>query len=331
MGSASNGLLRVESGPVAKPFENLTDDGDQKNFSATFTIWSLDGEFAPKVLPFGVISGGRGTPGASNDTVNVSAGKALMPGATVADGNGEVSWSASSGLSVTRPSTQTHKIVSITVTTAGAVTAVNGSEGTAFSTTRGGAGGPPFVPVDSTELFQVLLSSQTAAIILASELQHVPNSSREEAFSPGWTEDALNGKVTFQTALEAAHTGGVAKTVQLRANGVSFADHADAVDWSPPSETFSVNSQQIYRRSIASETSSVGAGSVTVFLQNGIRDSILQRRGKRTWIQFFPDADAGDHDICNGKVSFEKSYPADNEISATMNIAAREPASEVIA
>lgn len=64
----------------------------------------------------------------------------------------------------------THRINSITVTSAGALSVVSGTDGTEFSTTRAVAGGPPTIPTGSREIAQVRFTSVTPGPVLSSEI-----------------------------------------------------------------------------------------------------------------------------------------------------------------
>jgi len=114
----------------------------------------------------GRIAGGAVTPSAQADKVNVSALTAMVGGLVTPI-------AAVTGLTVTRPAADVAKINSVIVTGLGALAVVAGADGlpgiddapSAFSATRGAAGGPPVLPAGSFELAQVRLTAAAAGLI----------------------------------------------------------------------------------------------------------------------------------------------------------------------
>ncbi|MFD2437263.1 hypothetical protein [Modicisalibacter luteus] len=141
MAITRNPLLQYESGQAFNDWEPMSDAGDDTTFSATFAPWSGRAGFETDVRPFGLATGGTISAGSGNDAVSVASLTAYMPTVAGADSTGLVVV-ASGSVSVTRASTSTHIINSIIVDASGALVAVQGSEGTAFTETRGEAGGP---------------------------------------------------------------------------------------------------------------------------------------------------------------------------------------------
>ncbi|MBK8184903.1 MAG: hypothetical protein IPK63_19260 [Candidatus Competibacteraceae bacterium] len=98
-------------------------------------------------------------------------------------------------LTITRGvTTDTHMINSVTVNSSGAVAIVTGTDNTAFSDTRGAAGGPPSIPLGSVEVAQIRTTSVTAAVVLSTEIYAAPGTHQERYDNPVWQTNPLTGK-----------------------------------------------------------------------------------------------------------------------------------------
>src|SRR5512143_2984440 len=163
MPSAANAKLQYEAGQALVAMAAMTDSGDQQTFTlANASVWSSKSGYDPQIFPNGLATGGAVVPAVSgtNDKIDVAALTCYLAGVLT-------SVAAAADTSITRPATAVSKIDSITVTSAGAIAVVAGTDGstTAFSETRAAAGGPPLIPVGSIEIAQVRLISNTAAAI----------------------------------------------------------------------------------------------------------------------------------------------------------------------
>ena len=285
-------IIRYEAGQTAYPFEIATNAGDATVFGASFSPISNAAGSEPVVAPYGLLTGGAITPSATANIVTVAALTASMAGATGADAAGVIAV-ASGPVTVTRPATAVSKVISITVTTAGALAAVAGTDGStaAFVETRGVAGGPPFIPVDSIEIGQVRLTSTGSAVITTGQIFSVPGLHIERADYPVYNLDFATGKVTFAVALPLIHTASVPKRVYLRGATPLFAPIANTSDWVPAESTYSISSTSTYDGPVGSASSSLGQASFTAVMKDGITDSMLAVKGKQIWVEFRPDRD----------------------------------------
>lgn len=311
----------------------LTDDGDQTKFNSADYLWSYASGYQPDVKPDGVATGGAITPGASNDTVAVAALTCYLAGVLT-------SVSADSALSIPRPSTEDYQILSITVNSSGALAVVEGTEHTAFSDTRGADGGPPYVPVGSIELGWVKYSSGTSAVVLASEIKQTIGTHREQYNQPAWTERRMsveNGAldfagIDFDSALPQIHTGDLPKKVYAEYYTPEFALLPETTDFVPPENSHSANSTQIYGKTKGSSSSSLGQGSFTAYLNDGIADSIVGKKNEFLFFKFFQDRlVTSKYVLCQGKLGIARSFPADDNVTAACTITATEEAVEVTA
>jgi len=323
-----NPVLKYESGQTAYSFEEMTDSGDQTTFSASFSPISRVSE--PTIAPYGLKTGGVITPTGANDEVSVAALTVVAPGMTGADSDGVVSV-ASDTVTITRGlTTDTHNITSITVDSSGAIVAVSGTDSTAFSETRGAAGGPPLIPVGSVEIGQVRTTSITAGAILAAEIFQSPGLHQERSDQPIWTTNYATGQVVFAEALPAIHTGGVAKKVYIKGSTPIFSNVPKASDWVPAETTYSVTSTATYDGAIGASSASLGQGSFSMIMETGIADPILSQKGKNIWFKFFPDRDqTTPYQLTQGIFGVSRSYETDGQVNVSCTVSAASESSDI--
>ena len=305
-------IVRYESGQTSYAFEAMTDSGDNTTFEASFSPMSRASGYAPTVAPYGLKTGGVITATGSNDEVATAAMTLVAPGMTGADVNGVVTVAADSSVSITRAtSTDTHMINSITVNASGAVVAVAGTDGTAFSETRGAAGGPPLIPVGSVEIGQVRTTSYTAAPVAAGEIYQVPGLTTERSDYPTYTVDYANGEITFVDALPAIHEGPLPKKVYIKGATPLFAPVPKASDWVPAEATYSITSTDTYDGPVGSSSSALGQASFNAVLTDGITDNFVGLKGQNLWVEFRPDRDLTvPKQLTQGIFGISRTFPA---------------------
>lgn len=323
--SASNAKLQYEAGQDLSAMAAMTDSGDHKTFSVLDVApWSQKSGYEPKIYPDGLETGGVVSPGAANDKVAVTALTCYLAGV-------KTTVAADAAVSVTRPASSPaglKKISSITINSAGAIAVVAGTDGSAFSATRGVAGGPPLIPVGSIEIGQVKLTSSTAGLVLAAEISQTPGTSLERYDYPVWTEDPFLGQVTFAAALPAIHAGSPAtyKGVYAEVYEPVFSDLEPAVDFKAPANSHSVSSTQVYGGTVGASSSSLGQGSFKTFLKDGVTDSFLSQEDETIFFKYFPDRNKTPYVLCYGKVGIDTNFPASDNINAAVTISASEKA-----
>lgn len=323
MATAENAKLQYEAGQNAVAMSALTNSGDETTFTSAATLWSGRSGYAPVVRPNGLLTGGAITTHASNNTVTVAALTCNLNGVVTSVGAGSVA--------ATRPSTAVSKVNSITINSSGVITNVAGTDGstTAFSETRGAAGGPPVIPVDSIEIGQVRFVSNTAAVVLSSEIYQVVGLHVERADFPLYDIDYATGSVTFLDALPEIHTGTVPKKVFASYASPIFADVALASDFVPPETSHSVTSTQVYGTTMGSTSSSLGQGSFTAYLANGVSDALVTLKNETLWFKFFPDRYQSPYLLTQGKLGIARTFPAGDSMQAACTISASAAAVEV--
>lgn len=323
MSTAENAKLQYEAGQNATAMSALTNSGDETTFTSGASLWSGKSGYAPVVRPNGLLTGGAVTVHADNDKVTVAALTCNLQGVvtSVAAGTG----------TITRPASDKAKVCSITINSSGAIAVVAGTDGagTTFSETRAATGGPPLIPVDSIEIAQVRVTTSAAGAVAASEIYQVVGLHTERADFPLWDVNYGSGSVTFLGALPEIHTGVVPKKVYASYASPIFADVALASDFIPPENTHSVSSTQVYGTTLGATASTLGQGSFTAYLTNGVSDALVQLKDQTLWFKFFPDRYASPYLLCQGKLGVSRTFPAGDSIQAACTISASAPAVEV--
>lgn len=338
MGTAENAKVQYESGQDLVSFVALTDQGDHKDFQSADPLWSNRAGYKPDVKPNGLATGGAASIAASatNDVVDVAALTCYLAGVLT-------SVNASVDESITRPTggspANTHNKSSITVTAGGAIAVVKGTDGTAFSTTRGAAGGPPLIAVGAIEIAQVWLSSATPAVITADEIKQVVGTHCERYDYPTWTEQRFNvsggiignAGIEFASALPLIHTGSVTKAVYAQYYEPSFTDVPKSADFVPPETSHTVSSKQIYGMTLGSSSESLNQGSFTAYMEDGISDGLLALKNADLFFRFFQNRlNSTPYILMQGKLGISRTFPAGDQISAACTISSEVSAAEVI-
>ncbi len=324
MATAENAKLEYEAGQNAVAMSALTDSGDRTVFESAATLWSGKSGYAPVVRPNGLLTGGAVTPGTANNQVAVAALTCNLAGVVTAVG-------ANAALAVTRPATNVAKVLSITVNGSGALAVVAGTDGatTAFSETRGAAGGPALIPVGSIEIAQVRLTGSAAALVTAAEIFAVVGLHVERADFPMFNVAYDQGAVEFLAALPAIHTGDLPKGVFASYASPLFGEVALASDFTAPETSHSVSSTQVYGTTIGSTSSSLGQGGFTAYLDSGVGDALVQLKNEKLWFRFYPDRYKTPYLLCQGKLGISRTFPAGDQIQAACTISAESAAVEV--
>jgi len=321
--------IKVEAAATPFVFTAMTDSGDHLTFSTTNTPWSR-ADADPVFGGYGVITGGAVFPAASttNDMVDAAAVELFAPAMTGANSStGKLTVAADTDLSCTRGATSnTHIINSITVDSTGAYAVVSGTATTAFSETRGAAGGPPFIPVGSIEVAQVRLTSVTAGPILSTEIYSAPGVHQERYDNPPFTPKYLEGKLVFSSALPLIHTGAVPKKVYVRGSTPVYADVNDAKDWVPAESSDSVAADTNYDRTIAASISStLNAASFKMAMADGVTDFILGLVGKRVIVKFYPNKNGTAYQLTQGYLSKTRTFPVKGNPIGAFTLAPDQP------
>jgi hypothetical protein len=313
--TAEDAKLQVEQGFVFWDFEKGTDSGDQKKFtySGTLKLFSLKKGQAPVVRPDGARSGLVITPALAggNNNVDVAAGAAFV-------GGKDLAISAATNLAMTRTAAGgTFQITSVVIDNAGVISAVGGTEGSAFSLTRGAAGGPPYVPVDKIEIGQVKLTSNTDAPILASEIdQNV----MERYDIPSFVTVPEEAAIRMLTALDKRHTADVTKGIWVKHYEPVFNDIPEASNWKPVGVKADSKSGRTYDGVFSIGSKGLGEGSFDVLLKGENGEILSSVVNDTRWFRFYPDKFRTDHHLVCGDLTYDREYPPDNVMKASCKV-----------
>ena len=322
--TSANAILYYEAGQEFSAMAALSDSGDHKKFTSGDGLWSGASGKEPDVKPDGLATGGEVSTAdsGSNDVVDVAALTCYLAGV-------ETSVAASADFSITRPASDVAKVNSITVTSAGALSEVEGTDGSdgTFSAERGAAGGPPYIPEGSIEIAQVRLTTSAAAVITASEIKQVVGTHCERYDMPLFDINYTGGEVDFYSALPAIHTGDVTKGVYAEYYTPTMAEAPNAYDFVPPENSHSVSSEQVYGGTVGATSSSLNQGSFSMKMQDGISDPILSAVDDTRWFKFLQDRlQTSRYVVCQGVLGLARSFPAGANVEGSFTISATEKA-----
>jgi len=330
MASAKDAKLQYEAGQTAYAMAALTDTGDATTFAGVAAPWSRRSGYAPTIYPDGLITGGAITPHADANKVSVAAGTAYIGGALVSFNAAVLTLTRPSGSNCDTDKTCTHVVASIQVDAAGTVSATNGAFHIAFGE-RNAAGGPPLIDVGEIEIGQVWLSSAGSAVVAESAIKQVPGTHQERFDSPLMIEvDHYQGRVTFADALPATHVGPTTKKVYAAYSTPAFAEVLKSSDFVPPEVSYSVSSEQYYGGNEGSVSSSLGQGSFTARLADGVSDPMVALKGETLWFRFYPDRARSGHIMCQGTLGIARTFPAGGSIQASCTISAESEGAEAL-
>lgn len=329
MPNASQSKLQMETGQTVYAAQAMN------RYSATVfnipavPLWSGRGGFEPNVKPNGLATGGAVTAAVSgtNDKVDVAALTCYLAGVLV-------SVSAATDVTVTRAvTTDTHIINSITITSAGAVAVVVGTDHTAFSETRGAAGGPPWIPTGSIEIAQIRLSSNTAAQVASAEIFASVGQHQERYDYPLWDEyrvgnGDLNAHVEFYDALPLIHSDDSGTTTkpkkvyaQVAAPVLTDIPLADA--FKPVEVSHSSSSKPLYdEKVVGSSSRSIGQGGFTAYLKDGVTDAVIAGKDQVLTFKYFPSKYKTAYHVDQGVLGVARAFPAGDNITAACTITA---------
>lgn len=322
MASNKNALVQFEVGVTSYPMAEITDSGDHKTYNTSAVLFSSDsGEgynYEPKIMVNGILTGGIITPTpTTNNSVTVSTISANLAGVETTV--------VGAAVAIARPATNVARVISITVTSAGALAAVVGTDGTntTFSEVRGAAGAPPYIPVGSIEIGQVRVSTSAAAVVSANEIFQVDGTHMETAGFPIAKANNFTGKITFNSALPLIHTGDLPKKVYASYSSPVFIDQPFANDFVPVEKSTSVSSEQVYGDTIGTSSDSLGQGSFTAILKDGITDPIIAKKGKNLMFRFYQDKAKPAHILTQGILGLGRTFNASDSPRVNATISAQ--------
>jgi hypothetical protein len=330
MATSANAKIQFESGQTLHDYAAMTDSGDHKIHTISGgTIFSGKSGFEPVIRPNGIVTGRNLlSVNATNDTVTIAAFTAYSEGTLYSvDATTDT---------ITRSSGDVAKINSITMTDAGVIAVVAGTDGAsaAFSETRGAAGGPPEIPADSVELGQIRTTTEAAAVIAADEIFQVVGTHAERFDYPTWTVNPIgdgdaaavsakkNAYIEFASELPAIHASAAYKQVYIRYYAPIFTEVQKGSDFVPAENSHSVYSTQYYNGTIASVSSSLGQASFTALMDDNVTDALIGVKDTVVTIRQYPDRNKTPYTLTQGKLGISRSFPVADQNSASVTISA---------
>ena len=314
--SNEHSRIDYQSGEQPYSMAELTNSGDNKTYTTLSTLL-VDGA---NIQPDGVISGGMITPVISGTNNAVSIEGLLV------SSNGVVLSVVGVDKTITRASSNVASVSSITVTSAGAIVVIKGSDSvnTSFSEMRGVAGGAPYIPLNSVEIGQIRTSTNLAGVIHNSYIHQTAGAHIEMADFPVFEVNNFNGKVVFDLPLSLIHTGDTPKKVYGEYAKPLFTEQKFSNDFVPAEVSYSSSSEQVYSATIGSSSSSLGQGSFTAILKDGITDPILKLSGQNVMIKYYQDRNKTPHILTQGVIGVSRTFGASDNPKVSITISPKE-------
>ena len=333
---ADQALIQYESGQELVAMEQLTAGSDNKTFSASESPWSGVAGYEPDIRPDGLMTGGVISAGTGPDEILVTAATAYQSGvaiepAAVTQGGTPLDLDRDGDPGQTDP----YCIYSVVIDGSGDFALVKGAEhASAFSTARGAAGGPPWIPEGQIEVGQIRVTSADAGVVASSEIFQVVGTHTERYDYPMYSEDYGAGEIEFISALPEIHSddvGATTATKEVYAEYYTpmFAPLEPASEFVPPETTHSQSSAQVYGGAIGSSSSSLNQGSFTAYLQDGVTDPLLSLKNQKLWFKFLPHRLRAPYILAQGILGISRTFPAGDSIQAACTLTADGPAIEV--
>jgi len=329
MPTSDNAKIEYEASQSLVAMVALSDSGDSTTLESADTLWSNKAGSAPSVKPDGVVTGFAITPDALADKIDIAAGTLYQAGVLQ-------SVLLTDAEAVARP-TETHIKYSITVNSSQVIAVVAGAEHTAFSTTRAADGGPPLIPVGSTEIGQVWLSATASAVVTAAEIKQVQGDSQEKYDYPSWNQKRINvtagvsdfAGVEFVSVLPSSHTGAIPKAVYAEYYTPEFAEIPDSTDFVPAETTNSVSSTQVYNNTIGASSSTLNQSTFNFYPEDGITDAIFKLKGANLFFKFKQNRLNDPYIIQQGIFGIARTFPAADSVLVSATVSTEVAATEV--
>lgn len=274
-----------------EPLEKLIVDLiDGSKFAANgIDYWSASRDLQEVVMPNGILTGGTVTPGAVNDTIDITELVCWLNGSQVTVG-------ATTGKLITRGVTNGFIINAVTIDNAGSVVVIAGVENTVFSTTIGAAGGPPYIPIDSILVSMVYLTNTTSVKILTTEIKEGRGQHKEMALFPTWDVIYSSGTVKFYSPLPTIHTGDLPKCVYASYASVIIPDSFQKLlytdNFEIPEEIYSKNEINYHdNKKLIEINTALSACKFNISFKedSGIGSIVNDARGDKRWVLVYPD------------------------------------------
>ncbi len=328
MSTSSKAKISIETGQTLTDYAKMTDSGDHTRFSLG-TIWSGKSGFEPEVRPNGIVTGRNLlSPDTAVDSVAIAAFTSYCKGAVLT--------STADSLTFVRATAGKAKITSVTIDSAGSLAMVVGTVGSSatFNDTRNAAGGPPYIPVSSVELGQIRTTVNSSGIIPAAKLFQVVGTHATRFDFPTWDESNIGqgtladtsaerlSHIKLSSAYAIEYVGALYRDIYVKYYTPIFSELPKAFDFVPAENAHSVSSQQFYNGTIGSASASLGAGSFTALLTDGISDAVLVEQDEIITVKHWPDRNKSPYILTQGTLGIARTFPVAAQNQAVVTIAA---------
>jgi len=326
--------IEVEVGTTFYPMSVITTVSSPaslvgKKYQTSVEFLSDQEDLQPIVRLDGVISGFSITPSATYNGVEVGSGKMNLAGTVV-----EVASQAVYG--IPRPLVSGNvRVSALTVDADGTITATSGTEGTT-SSTRGAAGGPPFLPVGEN-LIGYITATYYGADASGSKLitsTEIDSESKERSTIPsvkviyhdGDGDNKTNyGCFETATALPLIHAAtGTGPGTSRRALYASF--HEPSFEEVPDCKDFSFNDDiatirsKAYRDGAEETALSTPSWSASFMAYWSQPEDVLNIvRNSKRWIKVYPDEDETGHWAGRAVIKVSRSMPLEDTLNASIS------------
>lgn len=329
--TGANASVQVELGSVSYPMSALTSVASpaadiNKKFLTSAQFISDLAALQPVVRVDGVTSGFSLSAGSGYNEVDYTAGKLYLKGNIVEVVAGTIS-------NVTRPTVIGEVLVTaLTVNASGTVNATPGTEGTT-STTRGGTGGPPFLPADEVLIGYITAtyydgSASGEKVLTTGEIDTY---SKEYAAIPSakvtqHDPDLNYGIIQLANALPDIHAATAAgpgtdcRNVYASYYEPEFEEIPDAKDFSY-TEDVSTYTSKAYKDS--SEEKAIGTPSWSASFNaywTTVEDILNLIKNSKRWIKHFPDDDLEPYWCGIAIVKINRSTPVEDNMTADITL-----------
>ena len=124
--------------------------------------------------------------------------------------------------------------------------------------------------------------------------------------------------------MPAIHTGPLPKEVHASYASPIFADVQKGTDFVPAENSHTVNSTQIYGRTLGSSSTTLNQGSFTAYFEDGVTDGLVTLKNETLWFKHFPDRYKTAYTLTQGKLGIARTFPAGDQIQASCTISAED-------
>jgi hypothetical protein len=308
-----------QSTPVQSAWLPTTWTTASKYVSVGSNFWLHSYDHQVEVRVNGCVSGFNVTAGATN-TVQIAAGTLYTAGSlttVAADSVAALAAATASGSRIV------HALI---YSTSGGLQKISGVSGAA-STTRGTAGGPPFIPVNAVVIAYVTRAYGAAAVITSAEITYTSFDGREWTNAPGVDEiRPLLGRAYFLTVPASVHTGSVPPKVYWR--GYSFNNNfikiGEIKNWSLnvtiASEDATVQNSFAMENDEGRKTYAL---SYEEFISDAIHSTfahVVNGNGDRIFKMFPNRNEATKYWACQGRTNVNMTFPLDNKASSSNTV-----------